>query len=420
MIGRGTRLCPGLFGPDDDKQDFRVFDFCFNFDFFRENPEGINAGDSAPLGTRLFRARVQLLGHVQTSPELDPDAALRNSLANGLHGEVAAMNRENFIVRMHLEAVERFEDRAAWQQLSENDREMLQRELAGLPSEIATDDIESRLFDLTALRMQLALVEGDHGAFETHRKRVVEIAMLLEEKGTIPAVAAQLEYIAAVQEIAFWEGIALAGLEELRLRLRGLIPFLDKKKRTIVYTDFKDEVLGVREEQAVHIPKMTGAQYAKKVNDYLRNHLNDMVIHRLRTNQPLTADDLKSLEKTLVEIGEDDGETLLSDLLARSEAPSLAHFVRSLVGMDRSAAQAAFSQFLNDRSLTAQQIRFVELVIDQLTARGVMDASALYEPPFSNLHAGGPDELFAGKENVINAVFQVFKSFEPQFHSLAG
>jgi type I restriction enzyme R subunit len=88
--------------------------------------------------------------------------------------------------------------------------------------------------------------------------------------------------------------------------------------------------------------------------------------------------------------------------------------------MDRSAAQAAFSQFLNDRSLTAQQIRFVELVIDQLTARGVMDASALYEPPFSNLHAGGPDELFAGKEKVINAVFDVLRSCEPQVLGLAG
>ena len=357
---------------------------------------------------------------VQNTPELDPDAALQNSLADGLHGDVAAMNRENFIVRTHLETVERFQDRGVWEQLSESDRETLQREVAGLPSEIATDDIESRLFDLTALRMQLALAEVDQGAFESHRKRVVEIAMLLEEKGTIPAVAAQLEYIAGVQESAFWEGIALVGLEELRLRLRGLVPFLDKKKRKIVYTDFKDEVLGVREEQAVHIPKMTGAQYAKKVNDYLRNHLTHIVIHRLRTNQPLTADDLKSLEKTLVEIGEEDGETLLSDLLARSEAPSLAHFVRSLVGMDRTAAQAAFSQFLNDRSLTPQQIRFVEMVIDQLTARGVMDASALYEPPFSNLHAGGPDELFAGKENVINAVFQTLASLQPQVHGLAG
>lgn len=406
MIGRGTRLCADLFGPEEDKGDFRVFDFCFNFDFFRENPEGIDAGGSAPLGTRLFRARVQLLGRLQTSPELDPDAALRGALAGGLHGEVAAMNRDNFIVRMHLEAVERFQQRDAWNGLAEADRATLQREVAGLPSELETDDIESRLFDLTVLRLQLARAEGDDGAFERHRQRVVEIAMLLEEKTAIPAVAAQLEYLAGMQETAFWEGIGLAGLEELRLRLRGLVPFLDRKTRKIVYTDFRDEVLGVRDDPAVPIPKMTGAQYEKKVRDYLRRHLNHIVIHRLRTNQPLTETDLQGIEKMLTEVGEDDGATLLSGLLARSGAPSLAHFVRSLVGMDRSAAQATFSQYLNDRSLTARQIRFIEMVIDQLTARGVMAASALYEPPFSNLHAGGPDALFAGKETVIEGIFE--------------
>ena len=110
-----------------------------------------------------------------------------------------------------------------------------------------------------------------------------------------------------------------------------------------------------------------------------------------------------------MEIGEEDGETLLSGLLARSEAPSLAYFVRSLVGLDRSAAQAAFSEFLNDRSLSPPQIRFVEMVIEQLTARGVMDASALYEAPFNNLHAGGPDGLFAGKTNVIEGIFEKLK-----------
>jgi type I restriction enzyme R subunit len=420
MIGRGTRLCPDLFGPGEDKQDFRVFDFCFNFDYFRENPEGIAASDSAPLGTRLFRARVELLGHVQANPELDPDADLLVSLTEGLHREVAAMSPDNFIVRMHLEAVDRFRQPEAWADLSDGDREILHREVAGLPSEIPTDDIESRLFDLTALRMQLALVEGDQGVFERHRKRVVEIAMLLEEKAAIPAVAAQLAYLASVQESGFWEGMELRQLEDLRLRLRGLVPFLDKKERKIVYTDFQDEVLGVREETPVAVPKMTGAQYAKKVEDYLRNHLDHIVIHRLRANRPLTELDLKGLETTLTEIGEEDGASLLSGLLARSGAPSLAHFICGLVGMDRAAAQAAFSRYLNDRSLTAPQIRFIETIVDQLTARGVMDAAALYEPPFSTLHVGGPDALFAGKETVIDGVFATLKSLEPRVWSASG
>ena len=406
MIGRGTRLCPDLFGPGDDKQDFRVFDFCFNFDFFRENPQGIETGGVIPLGVRLFRSRVQLLTQVQRTPDLDVDTALSESLTNELHGEVAAMNRENFIVRMHLEAVERYRERDAWERLSDADHERLQREVAGLPSEIDTDEIESRMFDLTALRMQLALAEDNTGVYENHRQRMVEIAMLLEEKTTIPAVNEQLEYLASMQESEFWEGMNLNGLEELRLRLRGLMPFLDKKKRKIVYTDFEDQVVGVRDEEVVHVPNMTGAQYEKKVRSYLQSHLDHLVIHRLRTNQPLTAQDLNGLEITLVEIGEEDGEILLSGVLARSEAPSLAHFVRNLVGMDRTAAQAAFSGFLGDRSLNPAQIRFVEMVINQLTVRGVMEASALYEAPFTALHDRGPDALFAGKENVIEGIFQ--------------
>ena len=420
MIGRGTRLCPDLFGPDDDKQDFRVFDFCFNFDFFNENPDGIESSSGVPLGTRLFRSRMLLLTSVRVNPELDPDAALADTLVTDLHGEVAAMNRENFIVRMHLEAVNRFRERKAWENLSDVNREQLAREVAGLPSEIETDDIESRMFDLKALRMQLALAEGDMGAFESSRQKMIEVAMLLEEKSAIPAVKAQLAYLAAMQESGFWEGIDLNILEDLRLRLRGLVPFLDKKERKIVYTDFKDEVMGVRDGKVIDMPKMTGAQYEKKVKEYLRNHLDHLVIHRLRTNQPLTDTDLQGLESILTEIGEGDGELLLSGLLAKSGTASLPQFVRSLVGMDREAAQAAFVGFLQDRSLTSQQIRFIEMVIEQLTARGVMNAAALYEPPFSNLHAGGPDELFAGKENVINGIFDALRSTQPTTRASAG
>ena len=420
MIGRGTRLCPNLFGPGDDKQDFRVFDFCFNFDFFKENPDGIEGSGGAPLGTRLFRSRVQLLGHLQADPNLDAAGVLKTALTDLLHGEVAAMNRENFIVRMHLEPVERFQQREAWTQLSEADRDVLHREVAGLPSEIATDDIESRLFDLLALRMQLAHLEGDTSTFETSRQRVVDISMLLEEKAAIPAVKAQLDYLARLQETAFWQDVGLDELEDMRLRLRGLMPLIDKQKRKIVYTDFKDEVVSVRDETVIEMPKMTGAQYEKKVKEYLKSHLQDDTIQRLRCNQPLTSADLERLESILLQIGEGDGKELLSGLLQRSEAPTLAYFVRTLVGLDRAAAQAAFSDYLSDRSLTPQQMRFVELVIDQLTARGVMEAAALYEPPFSNLHAGGPDELFAGHEAVIEGIFEKLRRVRDNVLGLAG
>lgn len=413
MIGRGTRLCPELYGPEDDKTDFRIFDFCYNFDFFQENPDGIESGATPSIATRLFQARVQLLGQLQQTQDVDPDAVVSGHLTEALHGEVNAMNTENFIVRMKQQAVERFKDMEAWTRLSDDDQQVLSSEVAGLPSELEHDDIRSRMFDLTALRLQLALMESDTAAFERHRAKVMEIAALLEEKTGIPTVREQLAYLQAIQNPEFWQGMDVPTLEDMRLRLRNLTPFLDKKERKVVYTDFKDEITGVREDSLLPLPKMTSVQYEKKVKEYLRTHLDNIVIHRLRTNRPLTPSDLEALESMLAQLGEDDGKTLLSHLLERSGAPSLAYFVRSLVGMDEATAKAAFSRFLNDTSLTATQIRFVEMVIEQLTSRGVMDASALYEPPFSGLHSGGPEALFAGKDKVVDGIFEALGGLMP-------
>jgi type I restriction enzyme R subunit len=317
-------------------------------------------------------------------------------------------------VRARLQQVERFTNAASWESLSDADIHEIENHIAGLPSQIETDEIEARFFDLSALRMQIAFVEKDTGPFESTRKKVIEIAANLEEKDAIPAVKQQLEHLRAIQTTEFWEGMDLAALEDLRLRLRGLVQFIDKSKRKIVYTEFKDEIIGVREDTAIYMPKMTGNQYAKKVEDYLRSHQDEIAIQRLRNNLPLTPTDLESLEKTLLTIGEDEGERLLTSMLQLHEVPTLAHLVRRIVGMDRSAAKAAFATFLADRSLNAPQMRFVELVIDQLTARGFMELAALYEAPFSSIHAGGPEGLFAGKPNIIDGLFHTLEETLPK------
>jgi len=157
-----------------------------------------------------------------------------------------------------------------------------------------------------------------------------------------------------------------------------------------------------------------GLQYEKKVKEYLLEHLDHFVIHKLRNNRQLTKTYLEELEEMLVKIGGEDGIKLMKGLLERIEAPSLIYFIRTLVGMDRTSAQASFSEFLSDRSLNTSQIRFIEMIIEQLTARGVMEPSALYEAPFSNLHAGGPEALFVNKDNVIDGIFDALKSVQPQ------
>ena len=83
---------------------------------------------------------------------------------------------------------------------------------------------------------------------------------------------------------------------------------------------------------------------------------------------------------------------------AKQDSQGLGLFVRSLVGLDREAAKQAFAGFLNGKKLTANQIEFVDLIVNHLTEHGVMGASLLYESPFTDITPRGPDGLFTSSE----------------------
>ncbi len=115
-------------------------------------------------------------------------------------------------------------------------------------------------------------------------------------------------------------------------------------------------------------------------------------VHR---NEPLTPTDLVELERIFVEAGvaEDDD---IARLRAEGGLGRFVRFVRSLVGLDRQAAKAAFSGFTAARNLSAHQIEFTNLIIDHLTARGEVAPRLLYESPFTDFDPLGVAGVFAG------------------------
>src|SRR5262249_62115537 len=60
MIGRGTRLCPNLFGPGQDKERFYLFDYCQNLEYFAAHAKGVEAGLQESIGKRLFLGRLEV------------------------------------------------------------------------------------------------------------------------------------------------------------------------------------------------------------------------------------------------------------------------------------------------------------------------------------------------------------------------
>ncbi len=422
MLGRGTRLCPDLFGPGQDKQCFYLFDYCQNLEYFSQNPETIDGASGDSLGKRLFTARLELIGELDKSSSealpaglvREPDATwsdprteveLRGVLGEMLQGEVAAMSLDNFVVRPHRRTVERYAKAEAWKVLSAEARTELEVEVAGLPSEAPAEPEEAKRFDLLILRLQLARLRSEPG-FERLREQLQQIAGLLEEKSAIPMVRDQMLLIQDLQTEEWWQDVTLPMLEVARRRLRDLVAFIEKRQRKPIYTDFEDE-MGAEAEYV--LPGLgEGADFAKfraKVQAFLRKHLDHVAIHKLRTNRALTASDLTELERMLLESGVGASEEIGR---AKVESQGLGLFVRSLIGLEREAAKAALGVFLNGKTWSANQIEFVNLIVNHLTEHGVMETARLYESPFTDLTPRGPEGLFSDPQ--VEALLSVLSS----------
>lgn len=425
MVGRGTRLCPDLFAPGQDKQFFYLFDYCQNLEFFSQNPDHSDGALAESLGTRLFKARLEMIAELDKKSGPDNQIAnagvpydapqnegqLRSGLAAFLNQTVAAMNLDNFIVRPQRKAVEKFAKNEAWLKLGNEDLAELAQNVANLPSEMVDDDEEAKRFDLLVLRTQLAILKAEPG-FARLRDQIRAIAGALEAQDSIPAIKAQLELIQAVAGEEWWQDVTVVMLESARMKLRTLVKLIEKGKRTIVYTDFEDEI---GTETPIDLPEVVAgmdmAKFRDKARQFLKAHESHISLQRLRRNQPLTPSDLEELERMLFEAG---GTKELIDQ-AVEKCHGLGVFIRSLVGLDREAAKQAFSEFITGTTATPNQIEFIDLVVQELTEHGTMEVGRLYQSPFIDLSPQGPEGVFSSAK-----VDEMVKVLEEIMHRAAA
>lgn len=117
MIGRGTRLCKGLFGLNEDgssndKTDFMIFDYCENFEFFDADPDGAVGTSVKSLTQQIFEAQLEIALLIRDqSNSNDAERALAESYVDELNLAVASLDTDRFIVKANLRSVTEFSNK---------------------------------------------------------------------------------------------------------------------------------------------------------------------------------------------------------------------------------------------------------------------------------------------------------------------
>ena len=398
MIGRGTRLCPNLLdGKDKDK--FYIFDFCGNFEFFRMNP-GKPTANMIALQGAIFHLKSQIAFKLQDIEYQTPELIeFRKSLVDYMVKKVQELNRESFSVRQHLKYVELFSNPDNYETLSYEDTVNIGMELAPLiiPDK---DNAKALRFDHLMYGIELAYIIGKK--YNRARSDLMKKVDAISKIANVPEIMGQYDLINKILNTSYVEDAGINEFENIRENLRGLMKYIVIDGDTY-RTNFKDDVL----ETVWHESELDNddlANYKAKAEYFVRENQDNIVIAKLKSNQPLTSVDLEQLEKILwSEIG------TYEEYEANYGEKPLGEFVREIVGLDMSVAKAAFSEYLNDANLDERQIYFLNQIIEYIVHNGIMkDMSILREAPFSD--RGSIVEIFtdvtvwAGIKKIIDKI----------------
>lgn len=376
MIGRGTRLCEGLCD-GKDKEKFYIFDFCNNFDFFRMHKDGKANANQLPLQGTIFNLKAQIAYKLQDLAYQTPELiAFRQELVEDMVRKVQELNRENFAVRQHLKYVELFSNPDNYVTLTYENTLQMQEELAPLILPEG-DEVSAVRFDSLMYGIELAYLIGK--TYTRARTDLFKRVGFIASVGNIPEITAQSELINKILHTSYVDDAGINEFENIREKLRGLMKYIVHKGELIDTRILADEILSMDWNES-DLENDDLKNYKMKAEFYVRQNQDNAVIAKLKTNQPLSGDDVKVLEGILwSELG------TKQDYEEEYGTKPLGEFVREIVGLDMNAAKEAFAEYLDETYLDSNQIYFVNQIVEYIVHNGLMkDLSVLQDAPFTD------------------------------------
>ena len=271
--------------------------------------------------------------------------------------------------------VELYSDEENYKALTYENTLIMGEELAPLlmPEE---DEAKAVRFDALLYGIELAFLAGKR--YARARRDLENKVIAVSKVANIPEIMAQSELIDKILHTDYLDTADVDTFENIRKSMRNLMKYIHADK-AIYDTNFDDEILS-SEWKDSELENDDLKNYKAKAEFYVRQHQGDVVIAKLKGNQPLTKEDIALLENALwKEVG------TREEYEAEYGKKPLGEFVREIVGLDMNAAKEAFAKYLNDTNLDSRQIYFVNQIVEYIVHNGVMkDLSVLQESPFTD------------------------------------
>ncbi len=411
MIGRGTRLCPGLFGPGKDKTHFLIFDHWGNFEWFGEKAPQPEPPVSKSLMQLVFESRLRL---AEAALDAQDQAAFQLAVSL-LEKDIAALPEKSIAVREKWREVKAVARHEVLERFTPATRAVLVQEVAPLMQwcNIAGHEDAYRL-DRLVCQLQAERLKGS-GRFDDLKSE------LLDAVGHLPInlgqVAAKQPTIDRVKSAEFWAAPTVQSLEEVRNELRGVMRY----RRRPTGLPLPPKVLDIKEDaslierkrHAVNLEGLELVAYRNRVHRVLTDLFeSNETLKRIKAGQPVGEADLQALVSLVLtqEPGLDLND--LTDYYPET-AGQLDQAIRSIIGLDAAAVQDRFAAFVQRHpELNSHQTKFLDLLQNHISRYGGIEVARLYEPPFTTLHSDGLDGLF--DEPLAEELLTVIGSLNPQ------
>ena len=401
MIGRGTRhdkVCEHReWLPNRVKEDFLIFDFWNNFEYFKMHPKGKESSPTKAVTSRIFLNRLNLYEKfIETGDETRAE-----KIKQDIIDYVKLLPKDNVTIKEKLRDVELAESEDLWKKISKEPIPFLKKKISPLMKYIPDVNLNEAMFTLKCEQYVMASLEENEKEQERAMEMIAEYAESLPM--TLNAVKEKKAIIDMVTKEDFWTGVTTDDLFKIRDELTDLMSFKQPDPTPQIVIDMGDVV---KQRTLIEFGPDRNEEYVETYQAKVEKKIKEMaesepVVQKIRKDEALTEADLEQLEKTLnapdLFITEDNLKKIYSE-----HRGTMVQFVKKILGLyefpdPKEQIKEAFSTFVIEKNyLNANQVNFIRTLATVFSSTKHVELDTFFNPPFTNI--GSPTSLFKKEE----------------------